>query len=86
MTKRLIEEIKLAGGELGSNAAATRALDAVIDAIKNVTGQGERVVIRGFGVFQEKTRNERQGRNPKTGEPIKIAAQTKLMFRSTAKD
>lgn len=83
MSKRLIEEVRSAGGELGTNAAAERAVQAVTGAIQRITGEDERVTIRGFGTFKQTVRNERIGRNPRTGEPVKIAATKKLTFKST---
>jgi nucleoid DNA-binding protein len=46
-------------------------------------GRGERVTIRGFGTFKVVQRNERMARNPKTGEPVKVAARKRLTFNST---
>jgi DNA-binding protein HU-beta len=83
MSRRLIEEVKSAGAELGSNAAAQRAVEAVTGAIDRITGAGERVTIRGFGTFKVVQRNERMARNPKTGEPVKVAARKRLTFNST---
>jgi nucleoid DNA-binding protein len=83
MSRRLIEEVRTAGGELGSNAAAERAVQAVTNAIQKITGDGERVTIRGFGTFREQVRNQRTGRNPRTGEPVTIAARKRLVFKAT---
>lgn len=41
----------------------------------------ERVTIKGFGTFQIKTRHARIGRNPKTGEEIKIPAKEVMTFK-----
>lgn len=85
MSSNLIEEVKRAGGELGTNAAAKQAVEAVTNAISSVTQRGERVAIRGFGTFQKKVRAERTGRNPRTGEPVKIAAREVLAFKPASK-
>ena len=55
-----------------SKAAAGAALDAVIDAISQALKQGEEVRLVGFGTFSVKDRAEGKGRNPATGEEIKI--------------
>jgi DNA-binding protein HU-beta len=47
--------------------------------------KGERVKIAGFGIFQVRKRAARMGRNPGTGEAIKIKASKKVVFRA-AKD
>lgn len=83
MSRRLINEVKTAGGELGNNAIAEKAVQAVVAGIEKLTGEGERVTIRGFGTFQRKVRQERMGRNPRTGEPVKIAAHETLVFKAT---
>ena len=42
---------------------------------------GERIEIRGFGSFQVKIREAREGRNPKTGEPVHISAKRTPFFK-----
>ena len=57
-----------------SKADATRAVDAVITAITKALKKGDQVALVGFGTFAVKKRAARQGRNPRTGETIQIAA------------
>ncbi|MFZ1623579.1 MAG: HU family DNA-binding protein [Gammaproteobacteria bacterium] len=57
-----------------SKADATRAVDAVITAITKALKKGDQVALVGFGTFAVKERAARQGRNPRTGETIQIAA------------
>jgi len=57
-----------------SKAAASRALDSAIDTVTNALKGGDQVTIVGFGTFQVRDRAARTGRNPRTGEEIKIAA------------
>lgn len=57
-----------------SKAAASRALDSAIDTVSNALKGGDQVTIVGFGTFQVRDRAARTGRNPRTGEEIKIAA------------
>ena len=57
-----------------SKAAAGRALDATLDAIKASLQQGEPVALIGFGTFLVRERPARVGRNPRTGEDVQIAA------------
>lgn len=57
-----------------SKADATRALDAVVDAITEALKNDDTVSLVGFGTFGVKTRGERQGRNPQTGDAITIKA------------
>ncbi|MBR9911927.1 MAG: HU family DNA-binding protein [Gammaproteobacteria bacterium] len=55
-------------------AAASRAVDAVVEAVTNALKADEQVVLVGFGTFSVKERAARTGRNPQTGAPIEIAA------------
>ena len=57
-----------------SKASATRALDAMLDAVTDSLKQSEQVVLVGFGTFSVKERAARTGRNPQTGAPIQISA------------
>ena len=57
-----------------SKAAAVRALDAVTGAITKTLKKGDTVALIGFGTFAVSKRKAREGRNPQTGEAIKIAA------------
>jgi DNA-binding protein HU-beta len=57
-----------------SKASATRALDAMLDAVTESLKQSEQVALVGFGTFAVKERAARSGRNPQTGESIQIAA------------
>ena len=69
--------------ELGeSKAAADRAVGAVLESIsKGLKKQGE-VSLVGFGTFKVKKRAARMGRNPKTGEQIKIKASKGVGFKA----
>jgi DNA-binding protein HU-beta len=57
-----------------NKAEAGRAVDAVIDAITGALQQEDTVSLVGFGTFAVKSRAERQGRNPQTGDTITIQA------------
>lgn len=73
MTKaELIEKISSGAGL--SKADAGRALDSTLDAIKAGLKKGQKIALVGFGTFSVSKRKARKGRNPRTGEEIKIAA------------
>lgn len=57
-----------------SKAAAGRALDAAIGTITKALKKGDTVTLVGFGTFSVRKRAARTGRNPRTGEAIKIKA------------
>lgn len=65
-----------------SRAAANTALDATLGAITEALKKGETVSLVGFGTFEVRARAERDGRNPKTGETIKIAATKNPSFKA----
>jgi DNA-binding protein HU-beta len=65
-----------------SKAAAARALDATIDAIKKAMKKGDLVTLVGFGTFYVDKRVARTGRNPQTGAAIKIKAAKVPKFRA----
>ncbi|MCD6407602.1 HU family DNA-binding protein [bacterium] len=60
---------------------AAAAVDAVLDAIKKALKKGETVTLVGFGTFKVTKRKARKGRNPRTGETIKIPAKKVPVFR-----
>lgn len=64
-----------------SKAGATRALDAVIGAIKTTLKKNGTVTLVGFGTFSVGKRAARTGRNPRTGDTIKIKAAKVPKFR-----
>lgn len=63
-----------------SKADATRVFNAVVDTITDSLRKGDPVTIVGFGTFNVSQRAERMGRNPQTGQPIKIKAQKTPRF------
>lgn len=67
-----------------SKAAAERALSAMIDAVVKAVAKGDAVTLVGFGSFKPVKRAARTGKNPKTGEPLKIAATTVPRFSAGA--
>ena len=69
---QFIEVVALKSGLKKKEAEA--AVNAMTDAIVEALKAGDKVQLMGFGSFEVKERAEREGRNPKTGETIKIAA------------
>ena len=65
-----------------SKAAAGRALDATIDAVKSSLKKSGTVTLVGFGTFYVGKRAARSGRNPRTGAAIKIKSATVPKFRA----
>lgn len=72
----------IAGHAEISKAAAGRALDGAIEAVKGALKKGDMVTLVGFGTFYVGERSARNGRNPRTGKTIKIAAARLPKFRA----
>jgi len=69
------ELITLMAARTGSSKAdAERAVEVLIQVISEALEKGESVSLPGFGTFEVRERAARTGRNPKTGEELKIAA------------
>lgn len=77
---QLIDKIA-ADAEL-SKAAAGRALDSFIDAVTDALKEEDQVALVGFGTFSVRERAARTGRNPQTGQEIKIAAAKVPAFKA----
>jgi len=63
-----------------SKAQAQGALDALVSNVKKSLKKNDKVTIVGFGTFSSSKRAARTGRNPRTGEPIKIPARKVAKF------
>ena len=81
----LVEAIQKALGKDATKRAAEDALAAVLGSIeKGIKGKDKKVQIIGFGTFDVKKRAARMGRNPKTGEAMKIAASKSVGFKASS--
>lgn len=65
-----------------SKVAAAKALEAFTSSIQSAMEKNDTVSLIGFGTFSVKSRAERNGRNPKTGEIIKIQASKSVGFKA----
>jgi len=76
------ELIDAVAGRLGhSKRDVTDIVDAFIEETKKAVVRGEKVAVSGFGVFESQARKARLGRNPRTGETVKIKATKLPKFR-----
>ena len=76
LVRAVAQEAKL------TDAQANAAVNAVIDAIQNSLARGDEVNISGFGAFRVVERAARDGRNPRSGEPMKIGPRKSAAFRA----
>ena len=61
---------------------AEKALKAFVDVVTDELVKGEKIQLVGFGTFEVSERPEREGRNPRTGETLKIAASKAPKFKA----
>lgn len=73
---------KVAEGASLSKADASKAVSVVLSTIQETLQDGDKVSLIGFGTFSTSMRNERIGRNPKTGESITIPAKNMVKFKA----
>jgi len=86
MTKQqLVDAIAANAGPERTKKEIDAILERLLAEVARALASGERVDLRGFGSFVPKETKARQGRNPKTGEPIQIAAKKTVTFKP-AKD
>ncbi|HBC58658.1 MAG TPA: integration host factor subunit alpha [Gammaproteobacteria bacterium] len=75
LAERLFEELGL------NKREAKELVEQFFEEIRQALENGESVKLSGFGNFQLRSKNERPGRNPKTGEEIPISARRVVTFR-----
>lgn len=73
MTKKDLIEIVAKKANL-TNKAARDSVQTMLNTIRDSLKRGEKIVLTGFGTFTVRSRKQRVGRNPKTGEKITLAA------------
>ena len=66
------------------DSQAQKVLDAVIDTVQGAVASGDKVTLPGFGAWSRTERKARMGRNPRTGEPVQIAASKGVKFTAGA--
>jgi integration host factor subunit alpha len=66
-----------------SRKESAEIVDLVFDMIKETLGRGEKIKVSGFGNFVLRDKRQRPGRNPQTGQPIKITERRVLTFKAS---
>lgn len=82
MTKKDFAKVLFEKGVFTSKADAERKLDMILGTFEEVLKSGEDVNFIGWGKFEVAERAARVGRNPKTGEEIKIEAKKTVKFKA----
>ena len=80
----LVAQVAANAGEGTSNAQAERVLDAFRDVVQASVKKGEDVSYPGLGKFSRAARKARTGRNPRTGEAIRVPASKVPRFSAAA--
>lgn len=75
MAERLFQDVGL------NKREAKEFVDALFETLRKALERGEQVKLSGFGNFELRQKNQRPGRNPKTGEEIPISARRVVTFR-----
>lgn len=83
MNKTELVEVAAKSADL-SKAAAGKVVDAIVAAVVKAVAKGDAVTLVGFGTFKSSKRAARTGKNPRTGEALKIAAATVPKFSAGA--
>ena len=77
-----VELVEAVAKETGlTKADSARAVDATFATITEALKKGDKVPLVGFGTFAVSKRKAREGRNPRTGETVKIAARKAVTFK-----
>ena len=76
----LVEAVATATGLTKTDSA--KAIDATFEAITKALTKGDKVPLVGFGTFAVSKRAAREGRNPRTGETVKIPARNTVGFKA----
>jgi DNA-binding protein HU-beta len=75
------ELIEAVAGEAGlSKSEAEKAVNAFIQVVQGAVARDDKVTLPGFGAWSRTQRAARTGRNPRTGEPVQIAASKAVKF------
>ena len=78
-----VELVEVVAEKAGlTKADATRAIDATFEAITEALSKGDKVPLVGFGTFSVSKRAAREGRNPRTGDKVQIAARNAVSFKA----
>nr|WP_218885438.1 HU family DNA-binding protein [Kineococcus aurantiacus] len=75
------EMVEALEAQLGGRKQAVTAVEAIVELITLTVAKGDKVAISGFGTFEKQARNARTGRNPRTGEAVKIKKTSVPRFR-----
>jgi len=76
----LVAQLASGGGIIKSQAV--KALDGFVSAVSGALAKGDKITLVGFGTFRVGSKSQREGRNPRTGETIRIPPPRVVKFKA----
>lgn len=81
LVEKVTATIARTAGPMISKKDCGRVVDAFLEAVKEALANQNNIEIRGFGTFKIRMRKTRMARNPRTGEPVEVAARPVPVFK-----
>ena len=81
LVEQVTASIARTAGPMISKKDCARVVDAFLDAVKEALKQQHNIEVRGFGTFKIRRRKTRMARNPRTGDPVEVAARPVPVFK-----
>src|SRR5437879_1216317 len=81
LVEKVTAQIARTAGPLISKKDCARVVDSFLDAVKAALAEQHNIEIRGFGTFKIRQRKTRMARNPRTGDPVEVAASPVPVFK-----
>jgi len=80
LVEQVTASIAKTAGPMISKKDCARVVDAFLEAVKDALKQQHNIEVRGFGTFKIRRRKTRMARNPRTGDPVEVAARPVPVF------
>ena len=81
LVERVTAQIARTAGPMISKKDCARVVDSFLDAVKDALADQKNIEVRGFGTFKIRSRKTRMARNPRTGDPVEVAARPVPVFK-----
>ena len=81
LVEKVTATIARTAGPMISKKDCARVVDAFLEAVKGALADQHNIEIRGFGTFKIRNRKTRMARNPRTGDPVEVAARPVPVFK-----
>src|SRR2546426_7454484 len=81
LVEKVTAQIARTAGPLISKKDCARVVDSFLDAVKAALAEQHNIEVRGFGTFKIRQRKTRMARNPRTGDPVEVAARPVPVFK-----